>query len=91
MTARDFAQTVELAQLQASSRSSSAATAAAAGRQGGRPPRRACAALARWARGRRFDAALAHGSTDQPMVARALRHPGDDDVRLRVRRRSSTR
>ena len=33
------------------------------------------AALDRWARGRAFDAALAHGSTDQPIVARALRIP----------------
>jgi uncharacterized protein len=32
-------------------------------------------ALLRWARGRRFGCALAHGSTDQPPVARALRFP----------------
>jgi len=31
--------------------------------------------LLRWARGRRFDAALAHGSTDLPPVARVLRVP----------------
>ena len=31
--------------------------------------------LAGWARGRRFDRALAHGSTDVPVVARALRIP----------------
>jgi uncharacterized protein len=29
--------------------------------------------LTRWARGRRFDRALAHGSTDVPIVSRALR------------------
>jgi uncharacterized protein len=32
-------------------------------------------ALLRWARGRRFGCALAHGSTDQPPVARALGFP----------------
>ena len=32
-------------------------------------------ALRRWAKGRGFDAALAHGSTDQPIVARALGVP----------------
>jgi len=31
--------------------------------------------LAGWARGRRFDRALAHGSTDLPVVSRALRIP----------------
>ena len=33
------------------------------------------AQLLRWARGRRFDRALAHGSTDVPVVSRALRIP----------------
>jgi uncharacterized protein len=32
-------------------------------------------ALLRWARGRGFGCAIAHGSTDQPPVARALRFP----------------
>ncbi len=40
--------------------------------------------LLRFARGRGFDCALAHGSTDLPPVARALRDPEHDDVRLRV-------
>ena len=37
-----------------------------------------------WARGRRFDRGLAHGSTDLPPVAPAARVPEHDDVRLRV-------
>ena len=86
VTARDYGQTVDIARLNGldplitghhGGGGRAGKARAAAGR---------VAALYRWARGRGFDAALAHGSTDQPMVARALRHPGDDDVRLRVRR-----
>jgi predicted glycosyltransferase len=73
LTARAFAQTVELAALHGldvevigshGGRSRAGKARAAAGR---------VAALARWARRTRPDVALAHGSTDMPIVARALR------------------
>ncbi len=75
VTARRFAQTVELAErfgLDAEvvghhgGGSRAGKARAAAGR---------VAALARWARRVRPDAAIAHGSTDQPMVARLLGIP----------------
>ncbi len=73
VTARRFAQTVELAELHGldvevvgahGGRSRVGKGRAAAGR---------VPALARWARGARPDVAIAHGSTDMPIVARALR------------------
>src|SRR3954465_9427713 len=39
-------------------------------REKARPPADRVAKLVRWARGRRFDHALAHGSTDVPPVSR---------------------
>lgn len=75
VTARDFAQTVELAE-----RHGLGATVI--GRhQGARLGAKAAgllarsAALARWARGRRFDIALGHGSNDVTVAARLLRIP----------------
>ncbi len=74
-TARDYGQTAELAALHGlpvevvgahGGRSRIGKGRAAAGR---------VRALRRWARGRGFDAALAHGSTDQPVVARSLGIP----------------
>ena len=75
MTARDYGQTVDIARLNGldpliTGRHGGGGRAGKARAAGGR-----VAALYRWAKGRRFDAALAHGSTDQPMVARALRIP----------------
>jgi len=75
VTARDYAQTVGLARLHGldvdvighhGGGSRAGKARAAAGR---------VVALLRWARGRRLDRALAHGSTDQPIVARLLRVP----------------
>ena len=60
-------------------------------RQGARPRRRRSAALARWARGRRFDLALGHGSNDVTVAARTLRIPTHDDASTTSGRRSSTR
>ncbi|CAA9529197.1 MAG: protein of unknown function DUF354 [uncultured Thermoleophilia bacterium] len=72
VTARDFAQTVELARLHD-------LEVTVIGRHGGASrggKARAAVAravrLERWARRRRLDVALAHGSTDQPLVARLL-------------------
>jgi predicted glycosyltransferase len=72
VTARDFAQTVELAELhgldaRVVGHHGGASRVGKARAAGGR-----IVALARWARARRFDRALAHGSTDQPIVARML-------------------
>jgi hypothetical protein len=72
VTARDFAQTVELAGRHGLS-VTVVGTHGGASRAGkARSAVGRAVALARWARGRRLDAALAHGSTDQPVVARAL-------------------
>ena len=75
VTARAFAQTVELAAMHGLS-------ATTIGRHGGqtRAGKARAAfdrlrALRRWAGSRRFDVALGHGSTDQPLVARALGVP----------------
>ncbi len=75
LTARPYGQTVELAALHG-------LVVEEIGEHGGRSrvgKGRAAVgrvhALRRWAKGRRFDAALAHGSTDQPIVARALGVP----------------
>jgi len=75
VTARDFAQTVELAQ-----RAGLEPTVIGHHR-GGRVAAKALglgsrsAALARWARGRRFELALGHGSNDVTVAAAALRIP----------------
>jgi len=75
ITARPFGQTVELAGLHG-------LDCEPIGGHGGRSrigKGRAAAdrvrRLARWARGRDIDVGLAHGSTDQPVVARLLRFP----------------
>jgi hypothetical protein len=75
VTARDFAQTVELAQ-----RLGLDATVIGRHRGAGRAAKaRGLAsrslALARWARPRRFDLALGHGSNDVTVAAAALRVP----------------
>jgi len=79
VTARDFAQTLELAQIAGidafavgahGGRSASGKLRSLAGRS---------AALWRWARSRpRFDLAAAHGSNDLPIVARTLGVPAVD-------------
>ncbi len=75
VTARDFAQTVELAE-----RHGLGATVVGRHR-GARLGAKAIgladrsAALTRWARGRRFDLALGHGSNDVTVAARLLRIP----------------
>jgi uncharacterized protein len=75
VTARDFAQTLELAErlgLAATviGRHAGAGRAAKARGLAGRS-----FALARWARGRRFELALGHGSNDVTVAAAALRIP----------------
>ncbi len=75
VTARDYGQTVDIARLNGLDplvigRHGGGGRAGKARAAGGR-----VVALYRWARGRGFDAALAHGSTDQPMVARLLGIP----------------
>ena len=75
VTARDFAQTVELAErlglgAQVVGRHRGARVAAKATGLVSRST-----ALARWARGRRFDLALGHGSNDVTVAARLLRIP----------------
>ena len=85
ITAREYAQTLQLLELHGM-------TATLIGHHGGRSRARQGArrwpsrlrALRRWARGRDFDLALAHGSHELTMTARAARHPERDDVRLRV-------
>jgi len=79
VTARDFAQTLELAEI-------AGLGALAVGAHGGRSAGGKLRSLAgrstalwRWARTRpRFDLAAAHGSNDLPIVARALRVPAVD-------------
>jgi hypothetical protein len=75
VTARDFAQTLELCDRYGMPHT-------AVGRHGGgRAARKALglvsrsAALVRWARGREFDAALGHGSNDVTVAAKLLRVP----------------
>jgi len=79
VTARDFAQTLELAQIAGLD---ALAVGAHGGRSAGGKLRSLAgrsAALWRWARARpRFDLAAAHGSNDLPIVARALRIPAVD-------------
>ena len=75
ITARDYAQTLELLDLHG-------LDASVVGRHGGRSrlgKARALTsrlrALRRWAKGRAFDVALAHGSHELTMTARRLRIP----------------
>ena len=76
MTAREYAQTMQLLELHG-------IEATAVGqprrrldaRQGARPSSRALPALRRWAKPRRFDLALAHGSHDLTLTARSLGIP----------------
>ena len=75
ITARDYAQTLQLI-------SSHDMSATVLGRHGGRSPlgkyrqmRGRLRALRAWARGRRFDLALAHGSHELTMTARRLDIP----------------
>jgi hypothetical protein len=79
VTARDFAQTLELAQLAGID---ALAVGAHGGRSAGGKLRSLVgrsAALWRWAHSRpRFDLAAAHGSNDLPIVARLLRVPAVD-------------
>ena len=79
VTARDFAQTLELAEIAGLD---ALAVGAHGGRSAGGKLRSLAgrsAALWRWARTRpRFDLAAAHGSNDLPIVARALRVPAVD-------------
>jgi hypothetical protein len=79
VTARDFAQTLELAQI---ANLDALAVGSHGGRSAGGKLRSLAgrsAALWRWARTRpRFDLAAAHGSNDLPIVARALRTPAVD-------------
>ena len=92
MTARDFAQTLELCERFGIEHT-------AIGRhRGGRlaaKARRAAVALGGAARAgraaRRFDVALGHGSNDVTVAAALLRDPVRDGVRLRVGDASSTR
>jgi predicted glycosyltransferase len=78
VTARDFAQTLELAERHGLG-------AVELGRHGGAGRAGRARALAsrsleayRWARGRSFDVAVGHGSNDLPIAARALRIPAVD-------------
>ena len=79
VTARDFAQTLELAEIAGLD---ALAVGAHGGRSAGGKVRSLAgrsAALWRWARTRpRFDLAAAHGSNDLPIVARARRIPAVD-------------
>ncbi len=75
ITARDYSQTLELLELHG-------LDATVLGRHGGRTRRGKAASLLsrlsdlrRWARGRRFDIALAHGSHELTMTARRLGIP----------------
>jgi uncharacterized protein len=75
VTAREYAQTLQLLELHG-------IEAHVVGRHGGpsvlgktRVELSRLAALRRWARGRRFDFALAHGSHDLTLTARSLRIP----------------
>src|SRR5438552_16211795 len=75
VTAREYAQTLQLLELHG-------IEATVIGRHGGRSTLGKArveiarlAALRRWAKGRRFDLALAHGSHDLTLTARSLRIP----------------
>lgn len=75
VTARDYGQTLEIARLQGLEPVVTGHHGGA-GRLGkGRAAADRVRGLHAWARERGFDAALAHGSTDQPMVARLLGIP----------------
>ena len=75
VTARDFAQTLELCE-----RFGIEHTAVGRHRGGSRGGKAVglasrSAALVRWARGRRFDVAIGHGSNDVSVAAKLLRAP----------------
>lgn len=75
VTARPYGQTIELAELHGLDCEVVGAHGGR-GRLGkGRAAGDRVGRLVRWARGRDIDVGLAHGSTDQPMVARLLRFP----------------
>jgi predicted glycosyltransferase len=75
VTARPYGQTVELAALHGLDCEPIGAHGGR-GRLGkGRAAGDRVGGLLRWARGRAIDVGLAHGSTDQPVVARLLRFP----------------
>ena len=86
VTARDYAQTLELLELNGIAHRVVGPAHGGAGALGkaramaGRLP-----ALRRFAKGRRFDLALAHGSHEAMLVARSLGIAGRDRARLRVR------
>jgi predicted glycosyltransferase len=75
LTARPYGQTAELAALHGLAVAEVGAHGGRSRAGKGRAALGRVRALRRWARGRGFDAALAHGSTDQPMVARTLGFP----------------
>ena len=85
VTARDYAQTLELLELHGMEHT-------AFGRHGGASRLRKLGsllsrsrAMRRFGRKQGFDLAVAHGSNDLAIAARRLQHPGGEHVRLRVR------
>ena len=76
VTARDFAQTLELCERFGIEHTAIGRhRGGAPGRQGASGSATRSLALARWARGRRFDLALGHGSNDVTVAAALLRIP----------------
>jgi len=75
LTARPYGQTAELAALHGLQVEEIGAHGGRSRLGKGRAAIGRVHALHRWAKGRGFDCALAHGSTDQPVVARALGFP----------------
>ncbi|MFM7247243.1 MAG: DUF354 domain-containing protein [Actinomycetota bacterium] len=75
LTARPYGQTAELAALHGLQVEEVGAHGGRSRAGKGRAAVGRVHALRRWARGRGLDVALAHGSTDQPMVARMLGFP----------------
>ena len=98
VTARDFAQTIELCERLGIAHTADRPPPRRAARRQGR---RACVALggaralgaapSRAAGGRRFDVALGHGSNDVSVAAALAADPERDDVRLRVGDRPAQR
>ena len=85
VTARDFAQTLGLCERFGIAHAAIGHHRGGAARgEGASGSSSRSAALARWARGRRFDLALGHGSNDVTRRRQAAADPGRDDVRLRV-------
>ena len=77
VSARDFAQTLELLETRGHRRTTSSARRTAAPAAPGRSARwaRACGRCARGPRPQRFDLALSHASHELPLAARSLRVP----------------